>query len=1491
VKTLQEAETLVGALPATSLPVALLPVQVQTRFVTREGKPQLLVRVYPDELHLDGHEPALTAAEVAWGRRAWRLAWPKNKDPEGERLAWSQLAERFGRRRAEWIARRLRPTNLKQRPVTPPVFPAPGARRDPDKVSPVRARRLPDRWVVMAYQGGQRVLLEVGSPIAKQLPVGPAFDDEPLPDVGPERIPLDAGMRWLVEFAVAEKVGMGIRIELPPELASPTFDTLLVFGIRTSLAAPAAANELEALLDAQRYTRGLAFVPPGTPTNNTTETSSGLSLGDRDAGAAFESVPASLKKGSDAAIAARLLGVNGPVLAGLEGAARTDDLDARQLQTALWAATGGYYLDQIMASPEGQPAAFTPEQLEQARRHFVDYVRGLGPLPTLRAGRQPYGLLPAMSLDLFAEATNRGRFVQTLRFLRGVWKDELSGVPRLVDGGQDALVELLRLEPSSTGYRLRLAMGDQFFAPMPVFSSALSSHLESHAVLLRRRLERAVPLGLVRQERYFEILPGDSAVDFRGPLVAPGEELPGAVLSPNYISFLRAASFDDLINQRLPDGTPPEARRALLYLLLRHSVLLAYSTTALRILVRKGRLPNQPYREPVLVDIVGGATPTPTLTLRRAATTDGTLGSTLHTLTAAQEPEAAVLEELRKSLAHLEKLPVEALARHLSGCLDLFSYRLDAWITSLATRRLDELRKATPRGLALGGFGWIQDLSPSPRTPVPTAPAGEDGAPLFAAREPGGFVHAPSMAQASAAAVLRSGYLAHSTADDAGALAIDQSSDRVRLAESLLDGIRQGQQLGALLGYRFERALHDRQLDRFIPGFRRVSWLAGVYGAEEQLAEAETLPSPRERIRAVQAAQRAIAAALRAVRERYELPPTAGRAEIEALAAAKVADGMALVRAFQGGGVPFDRLGEPVGNAQTALVAELAALEQALDALGDALTAEGVFQLVRGNPSRASASVDAVAHGEIPPPELQFPETPRPGLALTHRLAVVFSGPAPPVSAGVLREARRAAEPNLDAWLRQMVGDPKLVRARAEFLGPDDEVLLAVENVRLAPLGLSNLDAMYLGASTEPGQPSDLERLLEHHLRRAAPETVSADAILRLDYGRVPDTLPSELSLGEFLELNAAFRAAILGGRALDARDFVHATTETPTNVDTAELQGRADAALAALTQARDGLAAQLEQPALDDLRERLVDFVFLGIHEAVPVSARGAAAPEPLLAQARAIETEASRRIEAAKAAQDPRERLESVLGRGFRVLPLVRPPNAQDVGKALGASKALLGGDPLEALSWLQGVSRVRPGASRLSGALAYAGALGRKPALELRVAQLPFVAGERWVALKPEPGKAFPPGKISLVAHLPRPFRPAQPLAGLMLDEWTETVPEAEVTTGLAFNYDAPGARPPQAVLLAVAPPGAERWRLETLEQTLLETLELAQLRALDPQALGGDEVLRRALPALYVSANLAGEALSTDFSGATAGSGPRPPIFRPPVPPITRDRASG
>jgi hypothetical protein len=1477
VKTPAQVEKLLGALPDAGLPVALLPVQVQTRYVTRGGKPQLLVRVYPDELHVDAHEPRLTAAEVAWGKKAWQLAWPAKANKERERLAWTQLAERFGARRAEWVVRRLRPTNLKERPKKPPKFPAPGPLRTGDTQTPASARHLPDRFVVLGYQAGQRVLLEAGKPIPAILPVGPRFDEEPLPNAAPDVLPLDEGMSWLVDFAAAEKVGMGIRIPLTPELAAATLDTLLVLGVNAKMAPAAGSTALEAVLDAARYTRGLSFLAPGTPTNNTAETSTGFSRRDRTAPASFEGVPAAVKAGSAAAVAARLLGIRAQTVAGLEEAARTDELDARHLLTALWPVTGGYYLDQIMGAPEGRPATFTNAQLDAARRYAIDFARHLGPAPTLRAGKQPYGVLPVTSFDLLAGTpAGQGRFVRSLRFLREAWRDAGQGVPQLTGGGMDpgALVEVLRLQPASVGYSARLTFDSQFFAPTPVFASALTPHLQGHAAAIRSRLQPATASGLAADERFFDLIPAEISRPLRAPLVTRGEEQAGQPLAANYIAWLRTASFDDLVNERFPVGFPPrEQMDSLLYLLLRHSILLAYGQVARRILLRKGKLSGR-FREPTLVDITGGTVPDRSPTLVRALLTDG-IGATIHTIGKAQEPEAAELDELRASLRHLEGVPVDALERQLRGCIDLFSYRLDAWITSLATRRLAELRATEPRGLVLGAFGWVQGLKASPRATV-AAPAGEKGE-MFAPRELGGFVHAPSMAQASAAAVLRSGYLAHSGGDGSGALAIDLTSSRVRVAESLLDGVRQGQSLGSLLGYRFERGLHERQLDRFIASFRRISILGEVYKAELRLELLERGPIFQPDL--VKGAQAALKRELDAVRNRLGVSPDATTAELEPVAAASLTDGLALVRMLHDGGIRFEKLGVPLGGDRPKLEAELSALDEAVDALGDALTAEGVYQLVRGNPARAAASVDSIAHGEIQPPELQFSQTPRPGTALTHRLVALFGGAAPAAAAGV-RAARRAAEPKLDAWLAQLVGGPKSVRVRAELLDGAGKVL-ATKEARLSGLGISNTDALYLSAASAPDLPSDLERLLEHELLRAAPAGLGAAGV-RLLRGRTSSFAAADLSLAEFLEVNAAFRQAALGARPLTARDFHEDGSAVETAVDGVELGKRADRAAAALRGAATTLGKRIDAGAPDPLREALVDLVFLGVHEAVPVSARGE--DERLLGQARTVAAEAERRLAAlASLAEgfDPKTatpdqrvaheeaRLEAVFGRGFKALPLVRPEDAAAIATAFTRSDALLGGEPLEAVSWLQGVSRVRPGAGRLSAALTYAAALRRNSALELKVAQLPSVAGERWVGLPSANGgpPVFPPGKLSLVAHLPQPFAPAQPLAGLVFDEWVELVPASEVTTGVSFNYDAPGARPPQTILLAVSPPGGPaKWRLETLERILLETLELAQLRAVDPQALGGDVLLQRALPALYVTGNLAGETFSTDFARA-------------------------
>jgi hypothetical protein len=158
-------------------------------------------------------------------------------------------------------------------------------------------------------------------------------------------------------------------------------------------------------------------------------------------------------------------------------------------------------------------------------------------------------------------------------------------------------------------------------------------------------------------------------------------------------------------------------------------------------------------------------------------------------------------------------------------------------------------------------------------------------------------------------------------------------------------------------------------------------------------------------------------------------------------------------------------------------------------------------------------------------------------------------------------------------------------------------------------------------------------------------------------------------------------------------------------------------------------------------------------------------------------------------------------------------------------------------------------------------YAETLG--PAMSLEVAQLPHQPGERWVGL-PFPGGPRPGhGRVSLVMH-----RPAAPSAtgtwsGLLVDEWSEVIPNEAELTGIAYHYDDPGAEAPQALLIAVPPDGKATWDLETLSDVLHETLELAKLRAVDSELVGG---LAQLLPAIHLAANHMGDTISVDFRAA-------------------------
>ena len=108
--------------PGDAAPLLLFPVRIETRFVDSDAGSDLYVRVYPDQVLVNGHHPELTPAELAAGNAYWDALWRAgNPPPQQDSLVapWRGLAARYGAPRAAWIVRQTTPVNLAQRPAAP----------------------------------------------------------------------------------------------------------------------------------------------------------------------------------------------------------------------------------------------------------------------------------------------------------------------------------------------------------------------------------------------------------------------------------------------------------------------------------------------------------------------------------------------------------------------------------------------------------------------------------------------------------------------------------------------------------------------------------------------------------------------------------------------------------------------------------------------------------------------------------------------------------------------------------------------------------------------------------------------------------------------------------------------------------------------------------------------------------------------------------------------------------------------------------------------------------------------------------------------------------------------------------------------------------------------------------------------------------------------------------------------------------------------------
>jgi hypothetical protein len=787
------------------------------------------------------------------------------------------------------------------------------------------------------------------------------------------------------------------------------------------------------------------------------------------------------------------------------------------------------------------------------------------------------------------------------------------------------------------------------------------------------------------------------------------------------------------------------------------------------------------------------------------------------------------------------------------------SHRLDAWITAYANRRLVEMRTAQisssmmPVGSYFGGYAMVENVRPVSRTMVNVAGVGS----AEAQAGNGGFIQAPSMAHATAAAVLRNGYLSYGgeTPSTQTKYAFDLSSARVRAAREILDEVRAGQPLGAAFGYNFERAVQEN------------------YPASLGL-EAYRF----------------------ALRNHYPLVAnksgtnTVSMSLVPAVAARNVVDGLALWTAFQTNQVPFATapdLPRPNTPAYNALTTEIRNLGNAIDGVSDLNISEGVLQLVRSNVTNAAGNLDALARGSRPPePEMALSQ--RGGLAATHRVALVFPAgqtpqapgwPAPP---SVTLTPRALAEPLLDAWAGSILGDPTTVSAKVIMNpipppGGGSPGTSTQVTVKLSALGLRPLDLVAIArAPAAANSGSILDR------------RITAQAIVQAnDPTRTPGAIDYSAPVGtrtipQVVEVARALGALFGGARALGSDDLVTAfdapagrSSTDATNFTAAQaLQtlaanaaatlGPVATALAGAVTTKTGLAAALTAAA---------DY----FPDAFPAPG---ASNDALLATASAISTQLTAHVnDAAAAVKVPatttdgiiaqsEAQLRAVFGSDFVAIPAVTPPNVAELDQSLGARATLLpagtdsaGNDNDTApVRFLQQAGQVYDGLSRHRTLSMYMTAFG-VPLPRLDVAQLPFTPNEQWIGLEFGSDNQPSPGRLSLLLYsfgtgVPDPTLGWQ---GLVLQDWVEIIPDATEQTGLAFNYDNPGAEAGQAVLIVPPSSTGTTWKQNDVWGTLGETLDLAKIRAVDLQLLG----IGQLVPAIYMAHNLQATTIFTGF----------------------------
>jgi len=772
----------------------------------------------------------------------------------------------------------------------------------------------------------------------------------------------------------------------------------------------------------------------------------------------------------------------------------------------------------------------------------------------------------------------------------------------------------------------------------------------------------------------------------------------------------------------------------------------------------------------------------------------------------------------------------------------------------------------------------IENLPPPPIASVPTGQAND-----FV-----GFIHGPTLAHASAAAVLRNSYVSGADPSNNFSSPVDLSSVRLRRALALLEGIRHGLTINSLLGYRFERKLHDLALDKYIQPFRDAFPIQPSISSQQGFKPVETTP-PRD-----------------------------------------VVDGYVLEQAWLKLAVPWGNAGLPAANTidGNSTIVALDDLVDTMDCVNDLSVAESAYQFVRRNYAAASGIMDALGQAKRPP-QPEIVSTPKSGVGVTNRMIMVL-----PKEKGNPSTPRGQAEPRLNAWVGSLLGDLSKVGCTVATTNVDPNVDGKPQPVTLDKLGLEPLDVLYQGVlEGQPGSTEIESRISDYVLSQYK---VSANSSRTINFDQTQLPPGATTTFPQLLELARAIRAVVNGARTLAMSDL-RPTSQVQGGTDftvlvKSELNNRAKSLLNAAQSVSsdlhndlsglglnpdadpktvlDDLATlqkeiqsgltQAHQKLIADLPDRLRDASAYGIVGSIPVDQGGMPQQDPtqLVNQSLKVYQELDLRVSKVLDAQKknptpsdsetPIEWIKTLLSKDFPVLPQFSysqevgtsndqsnqdEQNLADIKSSL--SSANLVPQHTSPFAWFQQISHIRDRLRSYSTMMTYAELLGTGATLGFDVAQLPYGQNDSWIELpmpppppntpKPE----APSGMLSLVFAQPSDGIDETNLSGLVIDDWNEVIPSNTEVTGLAYHYPDPASEAPQTMLLALPPVDADNWDLNYLVATLNDAFDLAKIRCVDPDQ---PTFRNQFLPALMFADNVEKQTIAVTLGvGAVVAQG--------------------